>query len=642
MDAPRLKFYNSIRFTLIVAFVLFAVLPISVVIGISLTEVVASAREQAIDRMELAAQVRQTEIRRWLESNETVIRQVLTDPIQNQRMVSLVDTGGAPLPSARPTTIRNVQRFLGEQITTNFTEMFIYNMAGEVMVSSDTERELTQSIAGQPFYAPSLNGEVYVQAPYELEHTGGNHLLSMFLTVPIFTTEGTQVGVLVGELNLEQLSAILTSDLGLGETGETYLVSQQDAHLLTPSRFEGYLMEPGYRSEGIERAFTGITGARTYESYRGATVIGAYRWMPELQAALIAEIEEQEALQTSTDIRNLSLVTALIVVVIAILLGGVITLQLSQPIKQLTRVATAVTQGDLTQRADVESQNEIGQLARAFNQMTNQLVQSIDQLNESNKALRVATAQAREATRLKSQFLATMSHELRTPLNAIIGFSDSLLMGISGELNQKQAHKVTRLRENGTRLLNLINDVLDIARIEAGRLEVVQEPFNPRATIQQIVEQIDPLVHAKNLDFNVQIAEALPERILGDHKRIEQILVNLLSNAIKFTNEGSVSLLVNASHEDQTWSFHVVDTGIGIPPHALETIFEEFRQLDGSATRAYKGTGLGLAITRNLIRMMGGVISVDSTLGKGSKFVVRLPISYAKAEETVVPEGMTV
>jgi signal transduction histidine kinase len=205
------------------------------------------------------------------------------------------------------------------------------------------------------------------------------------------------------------------------------------------------------------------------------------------------------------------------------------------------------------------------------------------------------------------------------------------LMGISGELSEKQSQKITRLRENGIRLLNLINDILDITRIEARRVDLMQKPFAVRPMFTRLTAQTEVLAHDKGLEFLTEIAPDLPETIVGDEKRIEQIVVNLLSNAFKFTQEGQVVLRVCLDAAD-TWMIQVSDTGIGIPPHARTLIFEEFRQLDGASTRAYTGTGLGLAITRNLVRIMEGQITVDSDLGKGSTFTVTLPLNTEQVE----------
>lgn len=247
-------------------------------------------------------------------------------------------------------------------------------------------------------------------------------------------------------------------------------------------------------------------------------------------------------------------------------------------------------------------------------------------LAQNIQELWVAKRMAEESSRIKSEFLSIVSHELRTPLNAIIGFSDMLLMGMSGDMNPKQHHKMSRLRENGVRLLTLINNVLDLTRLEARRVEIINKPFSPHDLVERISAQTEILAQQKGLQLQLHIDPNTPRMLLGDEQRVEQVVVNLLSNAFKFTEMGSVTLMVDTLPEAALWRIRVVDTGIGIPPHAINLIFEEFRQVDGGFNRAYKGSGLGLSITRNLIQLMRGHVSVDSVISKGSTFTVTLPL----------------
>lgn len=323
---------------------------------------------------------------------------------------------------------------------------------------------------------------------------------------------------------------------------------------------------------------------------------------------------------------RLTMGASILTVICALGIALFVSRSIVRPVTELATVAQRVIDGDYSRRATVQNTDEVGQLAKSFNHMIGAVSEREARLREQTEELRIATNRAKEAARLKSEFLANVSHELRTPLNAIIGYSDMLQMGMSGELNEKQLHKVARLRENGLRLLNLINDILDLTRIEAQRVEIVSKPFGPRALIERLTNQMEILAQENGLAFEVDIAPDLPDRLVGDEKRIEQVVVNLLSNAFKFTPAGKVMLSASANRAEQTWSLKVGDTGIGIPPHARHLIFEEFRQLDGASTRAYKGTGLGLAITRNLVRIMSGQIGVESELGKGSIFTVTLPL----------------
>jgi signal transduction histidine kinase len=261
-----------------------------------------------------------------------------------------------------------------------------------------------------------------------------------------------------------------------------------------------------------------------------------------------------------------------------------------------------------------------------------ELAKALKQTEEANAALVRANALTNETVRLKSEFMSTMSHELRTPLNAITGFCGIMLEGIGGEIDAEARHMVERIELNGERLLTLINQVLDLAKMEADRLDLVSVPVSPVALAERWKSQVAILAEKKGLSFEVSVDPALPEAMYGDPEHLTQIAVNLLSNAFKFTETGGVKL--NLKCQENTWNIEVRDTGIGIPPHALNYIFDEFRQIDGSSTRMYGGSGLGLAIVRKLSSLMDGNVRVSSELGSGSVFTVTLPL---KAAEPVAP-----
>ncbi len=254
------------------------------------------------------------------------------------------------------------------------------------------------------------------------------------------------------------------------------------------------------------------------------------------------------------------------------------------------------------------------------------------QLKKQAEQLNIALEKAKEANRLKSDFLATMSHELRTPLNAIIGFTEIMLAGMGGQIDEDATHMTERIHANSKRQLTLINDVLDLAKIESRRVDIVKKPFSLQAMINGLVSETEVLAKQKNLDYQVKIDPNLPDVLIGDQGHIEQVISNLLSNAFKFTERGHVRLMVSRLDEDR-WTINVSDSGVGIPPHALEYIFDPFRQVDSSPERVFQGTGLGLAIVDELVRAMDGTIKVESALGRGSIFVVSLPLDRVTQAE---------
>ncbi len=292
---------------------------------------------------------------------------------------------------------------------------------------------------------------------------------------------------------------------------------------------------------------------------------------------------------------------------------------------------------DVTDRVEfkekIEAQNQAlwqaNQELAAMRQETEKAALQIQEQNavllETNRALAIARRQAEELAHLKSQFMATMSHELRTPLNAVIGYTEIQLAGMTGIMTDEQTDYQKRVLANAEHLLQLINDILDISRIEAGRLELVNKPFHLQRWLADIATQMSGLADKKSLRFESALDERMPDMLIGDQARIRQIAINLLSNAIKFTDNGFVKMQIR-KHGRDAWKLIVSDSGIGIPSHMQEVIFEEFRQVDNTSQRKQGGTGLGLAIVRKLALMMGGNVRVTSQLEKGSTFTVILPM----------------
>jgi signal transduction histidine kinase len=243
-----------------------------------------------------------------------------------------------------------------------------------------------------------------------------------------------------------------------------------------------------------------------------------------------------------------------------------------------------------------------------------------NELQEKNAALAQALRAAQEATRLKSQFLANMSHEIRTPLNGVLGMTE-LLLG-SG-LGPEQCELAACVLQSGEHLLSVINDILDVSKIEAGKFELEKASFDLPAVVESAMELMAPAAYAKNVELSCWIAPEIPESLLGDGSRLRQVLLNLVGNAVKFTKEGEVSVRVMCERvggPEVTIHVTVADTGIGIPGDARSRLFSAFTQADSSTTRKYGGTGLGLTIAQRIVNLMGGAIGLDSVEGQGSTF----------------------
>jgi len=230
-----------------------------------------------------------------------------------------------------------------------------------------------------------------------------------------------------------------------------------------------------------------------------------------------------------------------------------------------------------------------------------------------------------EVERLKSTFVAIVSHELRTPLNAILGYAEMFKEAVYGPMNDKQVNMAERIMKNTQRLLGLINDLLDQAQMEAGKLTIQMTPVKPAELLESLHDLMDKTASDKGLKLTSEIDDSLPEALSGDAARLQQILVNLVNNAVKFTDQGSVhvKLFYPSQHK---WGIEVSDTGQGIPEAEVPYIFETFRQVEGMATRVHGGFGLGLSIVKQLVNLMNGDIKVHSTPGEGTAFVITLPM----------------
>ena len=263
------------------------------------------------------------------------------------------------------------------------------------------------------------------------------------------------------------------------------------------------------------------------------------------------------------------------------------------------------------------------QRLRASNEL---LMLKNQELERQQQQIRLQNIQLQKSYNLKSEFLATMSHELRTPMNAIMGFSQLLLRQYSDPLSQQQQNLVERILNNSKSLLDMINEMLDFSKIEAGKLELKPQKFDLNYLIQLTVEELRSLAFQKQLDLVTDIKLEDPY-LIQDSNFIKRTIINLLSNGIKFTESGTISIKAEAIEENQI-IISVTDTGIGIAPEDCDKIFQAFRQADQSFTRHHSGTGLGLAITQSLVTMMGGKITLNSELGKGSTFTIEIPRKY--------------
>ena len=357
---------------------------------------------------------------------------------------------------------------------------------------------------------------------------------------------------------------------------------------------------------------------------------------------IVASASEPIRSQLINDALSSIIVTVLFALVAAFIIIILIQFYFVRPVEQLTGASEAIEAGDLTRQVDVRQNNEIGKLALSFNRMTHQLASLINRLEERvlerTLELEIARDQAEQASRAKSDFLSNMSHELRTPLNMVIGYTSSMLtmpqMYNHIELPEIYRQDIQLILDSGKHLLSLINDILDLSKVEAGKLELNCTGVDLNVNFESAIAISLGLIGEKPLQLRRNYPENLPV-VWADTIRVRQILLNLLSNAIKYTETGSVTLIAEVRHENVYIA--VKDTGPGIPEESLSVIFDRFQQIQNKSE--IQGTGLGLDISQRLVQLHGSEITIESTPGIGSTFAFTMPIATTEQLATKQDTG---
>ncbi len=484
------------------------------------------------------------------------------------------------------------------------------------------------------------HGESYLGPVY---FAGGTGPL-MTIAVPIERFAGQVIGVLQAEIDLKQVWQVV-SGIRVGEAGYAYLVARP-GHLIAHPDISLVLQERNLAHlTQVQEAFqpsshTTSLNSLVVEGLFGEKVFCSYALIPGLNWAVLTELpigEVYAPLYTSMLRTSSLLLVGLGVALFATLL---VRYRVVRPIERLRQGVERIREGDLTARLDLKTGDELEALSREFNDMAANLKDAYANLEQKvadrTEELTVINQKLEEASKHKSQFLARVNHELRTPISAIIGYARLILRETEGQISPLQRDNLRDLQSNAERLLGMINGLLDLAKIEAGRMEVRVEPVNIYELINQALSAVAPMVKHDRVRIIREIDPDLPS-VNTDQEKLRQILVNLLGNAVKFTEHGAIKISV--ARRNGFLTLAVSDTGIGIEKGEQAFIFEEFRRGEVKGNQQYTGSGLGLAIVKKFVDLLGGDIAVESEPGTGSTFTVTLPLDRAEAAEKVKPAG---
>jgi signal transduction histidine kinase/CheY-like chemotaxis protein len=470
--------------------------------------------------------------------------------------------------------------------------------------------------------------------------------------------DGVPIGVVVARIPVSKLYDV-TEYYNLSKSSSLNpsidLVDKSGLLLYSNYNKKGMLIENIFDSDRIVKDFAeGRLG--NVKSFKPADEESIYFFSKEKgymdfsgnSWTLIIKIKTEVVLEPVTAYGKKTLLILIPVTVLSVLLVIVFAYLISKPIVKLKNAANEVSKGNLDTKVKFKSNDELGQLAESFNRMTENLKKSRETIENNTRTLEKKVAQrtkeyqeaaikATAADDAKSEFLANMSHEIRTPMNAILGFSEILKEQVKEPKHQEY---ISIILSSGKTLLGLINDILDLSKIEAGKMEFQYRPVDPHSLFGDITKIFATKIKNKGLKFITDIDANLPASLLLDEVRIRQMLFNLVGNAVKFTTEGYIELKVKKIFHPERSKidliFSVKDTGIGISVDDRKIIFDAFRQSMGQSTKLYGGTGLGLAITKKLVELMNGELTVESTVGKGSIFTVKIKeVSISSVEHSI-------
>ena len=525
----------------------------------------------------------------------------------------------------------------------NWNQVFIATTSVLYDVSEEEYFQKTMTLSRGQLYVSSL------EITSQIKTDSGDLIVTY--AKPVFDSNGIRRGVILISFPAQRvLSPIL--ELSARSNLNTFILNKQGYYIskvgtsgISNPYFAGESFIDQYKAQGFLKILSGTSGTIS----EGTDQIIAYS--PVFPSSVdrnnfwivVVTYSTNTLFEPISEFENSFILIVMSTIIIAVFFGVIMADRITRPLRKLVYASRSLAEGDLKPKIDINSEDEVGELAKAFVDMSKDLKKSYDDLERKVKARTLELQKANkklsetnielvelnkkisEANKLKSRFLANITHELRTPLTSIIGFSEVVLN--EAKLNEEQADYLETILRNGEILLKLINDILELSRLDAGKSKLYLTEFDLQDAINKTLKIVSPLTKDKNIWVSLNVREV--DDIVADEDKIIEVLLNLLTNAIKF-NVDNGKIAVRAFKVDDHVRVEIQDTGIGINKDELDVIFDEFRQIDSSETKSYRGTGLGLSISKHYIELHEGLIWAESEPGNGSTFIFEIPIKQGE------------
>lgn len=524
--------------------------------------------------------------------------------------------------------------FQNMQRTSKFEDIYLVDLAGKIVYASDTGH--AWQYLGKPLPKELLWKKSATQYGFSYSsiflNTSKSGNYDFLVQAPLFDNSGKIYGSVVFEVPLLSFFSVIESRIGLGSTGESILLGNNKGQALTlsPLRFnKSSILETTIAIDLTNKASN--SGYIEFKDYRNQESIGVLQQTPKMDFYILTMINKKEMFASINGLmveNGIIMVLATLLIVFAALW---LSYSITRPLQSLAKATIDLKEKNFDVHIDeglLQAKDEIGSLAYVFQQMIHELKNYYQSLQDLIQEVENSKEEALAANTAKSQFLANMSHELRTPLNAVIGYSELLMEDAEDQQLEGFVKDLSKIRGSAKHLLELINDILDLSKIEAGKIEIYLEEINIPVFVKMLSDLIQPIFEKNSNTFVLECPEDIGV-MYSDATRVRQSILNLLSNASKFTKNGEVRLSISrhSGASGEEWiHFAVIDTGIGMTQEQLSKLFQAFTQAEATTTRKFGGTGLGLYLSKRFCEMLGGLITVESQYGKGTTFTMKLPV----------------